>query len=86
MRVTQYGAGLIVEQLNNFRTLLHDDFLELLGLVDSPHVNPQWHHTIETSCPMKRQHLHILVSTERAEVNRELKDAVEGELFSPESQ
>jgi hypothetical protein len=51
---------LALEQRENFRSLLYDDFPELLQHVDSPHVSRQWDHPIETTCPMKRQRLNIL--------------------------
>jgi hypothetical protein len=70
-------------QHDNFRSLLYDDFLELLQLVDSPHVSRQWDHPIETTRPMKRQRLNKLSPAERAELNRQLKDAVDSSLISP---
>jgi hypothetical protein len=70
-------------QHDNFRSLLYDDFPELLQHVDSPLVNRQWDHPIETTGPMKRQRLNKLSSTMRAELNRELKDAVDVGLIRP---
>jgi hypothetical protein len=48
------------EQRNNFRSLLYDNFPELLQPVDSPHVSRQWDHPIETTGPMRRQRLNRL--------------------------
>jgi hypothetical protein len=48
------GKELTSQQRSNFRTLLYDDFPELLHLADSPHVSGQWDHPIKTSSPMKR--------------------------------
>jgi hypothetical protein len=74
---------LTAEQRANFRSLLFDDFPELLQPVDSPHVSRQWDHPIETIGPMRRQRLNRLSPTERAELNRQLKDAVEAGLVRP---
>jgi hypothetical protein len=71
------GEELTADQRDNFRSLLYDDFPELLQPVDSPHVNRQWDHPIETKGPMKRQRLNRLSPAERAELNRQLKDAVD---------
>jgi hypothetical protein len=46
------GEELTGEQRDNFRSLLYDDFPELLQPVDSPHVSRQWDHPIETIGPM----------------------------------
>jgi hypothetical protein len=54
------GEGLTTNQRVNFRSLLYDDFQELLQPVNSPHVSRQWDHPIETTGPMKRQRLNIL--------------------------
>jgi hypothetical protein len=51
--------------------------------LDSPHVSRQWDHPIETIGPMKRQRLNILSLAERAELNRQLKDAMEVGLIRP---
>jgi hypothetical protein len=51
------GEELTAEQRDNFRSLLYDDFQELLQHVDSPHVRRQWDHRIETTGPMRRQRL-----------------------------
>jgi hypothetical protein len=48
---------LIADQRENFKTLLCDDFHELLQSMDSPHVSRQWGHPIEATDPMKRQRL-----------------------------
>jgi hypothetical protein len=77
------GEELTAEQRDNFRSLLFDDFPELLQPVDSPHVSRQWDHPIETIGPMRRQRLNILSPAERAELNRQLKDAVEAGLVRP---
>jgi hypothetical protein len=42
------------EQRDNFRSLLYDDFPELMQPVDSPHVSRQWDHPIEATGPMRR--------------------------------
>jgi hypothetical protein len=74
---------LIAEQRDNFRTLLFDDFPELLHPVDSPHVSRQWDHPIDITSPMRRQRLNRLSPAERAELNRQLKDAIEAGLIRP---
>jgi hypothetical protein len=68
------------DQRDIFRSLLYDDFPELLQHVDSPHVSRQWDHPIDTTGPMKRQRLS---PAERAELNRQLKDAVDVSLIRP---
>jgi hypothetical protein len=75
------GEELTAAQRENFRSLLYDDFPELLQHVDSPHVSRQWDHPIETTGPMKR--LDRLSPVERAELNRQLKDAVDAGLIRP---
>jgi hypothetical protein len=40
------GEELTADQRDNFRSLLYDDFPELLQHVDSPHVSRQWDHPI----------------------------------------
>jgi hypothetical protein len=77
------GEELTAEQHDNFRSLLYDDFPELLQPVDSPHVSRQWDHLIETTGPMRRKRLNRLSLAERAELNRQLKDAVEAGLIRP---
>jgi hypothetical protein len=77
------GEELNAEQRENFRSLLYDDFPELLQPVDSPHVSRQWDHPIDTNGPMKRQRLNRLSPAERAELNRHLKDAVDAGLIRP---
>jgi hypothetical protein len=74
---------MIAYQRDNFRSLLYDDFPELLQPVDSPHVSRQWDHPIETTAPMKRQRLNRLSPAERAELNRQLKDAVDAGFIRP---
>jgi uncharacterized membrane protein len=74
---------LSAEQRENFRSLLYDDFPELLQPVDSPHVSRQWDHPIETTGPMKRQRLNKLSHAERVELTRQLKDAVDAGLIRP---
>jgi hypothetical protein len=70
-------------QRDNFRSLLYDDFPELLQHVNSPPVSRQWDHPIETAGTMKRQRLKRLSPVERAELNRQLKDAVDAGLIRP---
>jgi hypothetical protein len=77
------GEELAAKQRDNFRSLLYDDFPELLQSVDSPHVSRQWDHPIETTRPMRRQRLNRLLPAKRAELNRKLKDAVEVGLIRP---
>jgi hypothetical protein len=77
------GEELTLEQRDTFRSLLYDDFPELLQPVNSPHVSRQWDHHIDTTGPMRRQRLKRLSPAERAELNRQLKDAVEVGLFRP---
>jgi hypothetical protein len=74
---------LTAEQHENFRSLIYDDFPELLRQVDSPRMSRQWDHPIETIGPMKCQRLIRLSLAERAELNRQLKDAVEASLICP---
>jgi hypothetical protein len=70
-------------QRENFRSLLYDDFPELLLHVDSPLVSRQWDHPIDTTGPMKRQWLNILSLAEHTALNRQLKDAVYAGLIPP---
>jgi hypothetical protein len=77
------GEELTSDQHHNFRSLLYDDFPELLQPLDSPPLSRQWDHPIETARPMKRQRLNILSSAERTELNRQLKDAVDAGLIRP---
>jgi hypothetical protein len=71
---------LTAKHRNNFRMLLYDDFSEILEPVDSSHVSRHWDHSKETISPMKRQRLKRLSFAERDELNRQLKDAMEGGL------
>jgi hypothetical protein len=82
---TEYHTGeeLISDQRDNFRSLLYDDFPELLQPVDSLHVSRQWDHPIDTTGPMKHHRLNRLSPSERAELNRLLKDAVDAGLIHP---
>jgi hypothetical protein len=48
--------------------------------VDLPHVRRQWDHLIDAIGPFKRRRLNRL---SHAELNRQLKDAVEGGLIRP---
>jgi hypothetical protein len=59
------GEELNAEQRENFQSLLYDDFAELMQPVNSPLVNRQWDHPIETIDPMKRQRLNRLSHAER---------------------
>jgi hypothetical protein len=77
------GEELTAGQRDNFRSLLYDDFPELLQPVDSPHVSRQRNHPIEITGPLRRQRLNRLSPAERAELNRQLKDAVEAGLVRP---
>jgi hypothetical protein len=74
---------LIADQREHFRSLIYDDFPELLQPVDSPHVSRRWDHSIDTTGMMKRQRLNIVSPAERAELNRKLKDAVDVGLIRP---
>jgi hypothetical protein len=60
------GEELTTQQRDNFRSLLYDDFPELMQTVNSPPVSRQWDHPIETTGPMRRQRLNILSPAERA--------------------
>jgi hypothetical protein len=77
------GEELAGDQRDNFRSLLYDDFPELLQPVDSLRVSRQWDHPIETTGPMKRHRLNRLSPAERAELNRQLKYAVDIGLIRP---
>jgi hypothetical protein len=77
------GEELNVQQRENSRSLLYDDFPELLYQVNSPHVSRPWDHPIDTIAPMKRHRLNMLSHAERAELNRHLKDAMEACLIRP---
>jgi hypothetical protein len=77
------GEELTAEHRDNFRSLLFDDFPELLQPVDSPLVSRHWDHPIDTTGPMRRQRLNRLSPAERAELNRQLKDAVDAGLVRP---
>jgi hypothetical protein len=75
------GEKLTGDQRENFRSLLYDDFPESLQPVDSPHVSQHWDHSIHTIGPMKRQRLNKLSPAERAQFNRQLKDAMDTSLI-----
>jgi hypothetical protein len=77
------GEELTADQHDNFRSLLYDDLPELLQPVDSPHVSRQWDHPIESIGPMKRRRLNRLSPSERAELNRQLKDVVDAGFIRP---
>jgi hypothetical protein len=77
------GEELTAEQRDNFRSLLYDDFPELMQPGNSPHVSRHWVHPIETNGPMKRHRLNRLSHAERAEFNRQLKDAIKACLIRP---
>jgi hypothetical protein len=77
------GEELTPHQRDNFRSLLYNDFPDLLQPVNSPHVSRQWDHPIDTTGPMRREQLNILSLAQRAELNRQLKDAVEAGLIRP---
>jgi hypothetical protein len=77
------GEELTSEQRDNFRSLLCDNFPELLQPVDSPIVSRHWDHPIEATGPMRRQRLIRLSPAERSQLNRQLKDAVEASLIRP---
>jgi hypothetical protein len=77
------GEELAEKQRANFRSLRYDDFPELLQPVNSPHVSRQWDYLIETIGPMKRLRLYMSSLAERAELNRQLKDAMEDGLIRP---
>jgi hypothetical protein len=77
------GEELIAKQRNNFRSLLYNDFPELLQPVTSPHVSRQWDHPIETTSPIKRQRVTILSHAKRNELFRQFKDAMEAGLIRP---
>jgi hypothetical protein len=77
------GEELSADQRKNFRSLLYDEFPELLQPVGSPHVSRQWDHPIETTGPMKHQQLNRLSHAKRTELNRQLKDAVDAGLIRP---
>jgi hypothetical protein len=51
---------LTTDQRDSFRSLLYDDFPELLQHVNSPHVSRQWDHPIDTTSPMRRERLNKL--------------------------
>jgi hypothetical protein len=62
---------------------LYDDFPELLQPINSLPISRQWDRPIEITGPMKRQRLNIFSSAERAQLNRQLKDAMEASLIRP---
>jgi hypothetical protein len=69
---------------HSFPSLIYGVFSELPPSLNSPHVSQQWYHPIETTRPMKRQRPNRSSLAERAELNRQLKDAVEGGLPKPQ--
>jgi hypothetical protein len=77
------GEELTAAQRDNFRSLLYNDFPELLQHVNSPPGSRQWDHPIETTGPMRRQRLNRLSHAKRAELYRQLKDAVGAGLIRP---
>jgi hypothetical protein len=84
-RLTEFHTRekLYGEQRDNFRSLLYDNFPELLHPVNSGHVSRQWDQPIEITCSMKRHRLNTLSPAERAQFNRQLKDAMEAGLIRP---
>jgi hypothetical protein len=46
------GEELTAKQRENFRSLLNNDFPDLMQPVDSPLISRQWDHPIETNGPM----------------------------------
>jgi hypothetical protein len=72
---------LTAEQREKFRSLLYDDFLNLMQLINSPPVSRQGLKEFRIPCPMKRQRLNILSLARRAERNRQLKAAMEAGLI-----
>jgi hypothetical protein len=81
-RISQW-RGANCRSTEQLRSLFYDNFPELLQQVDSPHVSREWNHRIDTTRPMKHQRLNKLSHAERAELNRQLKDAVEVGLTHP---
>jgi hypothetical protein len=77
------GEDITAKQRENFRSLLYDDFPELLQQVDSPLLSRHWDHPIDTSGPMKRQRLNMLSHAERTKLKRQLKDAMDARLIRP---
>jgi hypothetical protein len=77
------GEELIADQRDNFRSLLYNDFPELLQPVDTPHASRRWDPPIEIAGPMKRQRLNKLSPAERIELTRQLKDAMYACLIRP---
>jgi hypothetical protein len=77
------GEELTADQRENSRSLFYEDFPEILPPVVSPPLSRQWDHPIETTGPMKLQRLNRLSLVERAEPNRQLKDAVDVGLIRP---
>jgi molybdenum cofactor biosynthesis enzyme MoaA len=51
--------------------------------VDPSHVSRQWDHPIDKTGPIKRQRLNRLSHAERAELNRQLKDAMDVGFIRP---
>jgi hypothetical protein len=60
-------------QRDNFRSLLYDDFPELLQPVNFPPLFRHWDYLIDTTGPMRRQRLNKLSPAERVELNRSSK-------------
>jgi hypothetical protein len=79
------GEELSAEQRENFRSLLYDDFPELLQPVDSQPISRQCEHTFDTIGPMKHQRLNIYILSpiERVELNQKLRDSMEVGLIRP---
>jgi hypothetical protein len=77
------GEELTPRQRKNLRLLLYNDFPELSQPIYSPPVSRQWNHPIETTGPMKRQRLNRMSRAERAELNRQFKDAMKVGLIRP---
>jgi hypothetical protein len=77
------GEELSAEQRENFRSLIYNDFPEILHPINSPPISRQWDYPIDTTSPMKRQRLKILSPAERAELNRQLTDAMDVGLIRP---
>jgi hypothetical protein len=78
------GEELTAKQRENSRSLLYTDFPELLQPMDSPLVfKPTVGSSHRHNWPMKRPRLNILSHAKRAELKRQLKDAMDARLIRP---
>ena len=71
------------EYSDAIKSLLYDDFPELLEPVNSPPKSRPWDHKINLTGPMKKQRLNRLSPAEKAELDRQMESAIAAGLVRP---